>query len=533
MFQSVEALDGPDTFVPAYQDDVEDLKLPATFVWGAATAAYQIEGAADTEGRGQTIWDEFSHLEPTRTNNESGDVACDHYNRMQEDVALLKSYGVDCYRFSICWSRIVPSGGRNDPVNPAGIKFYNDLINCLLAQGIQPVATLYHWDLPLVLQKRYQGMLNTAEFQADFVHYARLCFRHFGDRVKQWITFNEPYIISVYGFHSGVLAPGHSTQNGNDSSTEPFRVAHSIILAHAATVEMYMQEFYDAHRAEISIVLNGDYYEPFDAHNPADVAAAQRGMEFYIAWFADPVYLGSDYPACMREQLGTRLPTFSLAEQDLLKRTAQYNTFYGMNHYTSQFAKARTSAPSADDHTGNIETLPHNSEGKVIGPVSGVSWLRVTPVQFRKLLNWIWEKYDRTIFVTENGCPCPGEHDMTVDQAVNDHFRIRYFGLYLDAIARAISEDRVKIGGYYAWSLMDNFEWSAGYDIRFGITHVDFESQVRTPKKSAAYLQQTFGDRRTSPTKKHDEERSRISKPTVNQIKLNRLSQIDVQEIVA
>jgi beta-glucosidase len=457
MFQSVEASDATHSFVPAYEDDVEDLRLPATFQWGAATAAYQVEGAVNADGRGQTIWDEFSHLEPSRTNGESGDVACDHYNRMKDDVALLKSYGVDCYRFSICWSRIIPLGGRNDAVNPTGIKFYNDLINCLLTQGIQPVVTLYHWDLPLALQKRYGGMLNTDEFQADFMHYARLCFQHFGDRVKQWITFNEPFIISIYGFHSGVLAPGHSTPNGNDSSTEPFRVAHSIIIAHAAAVELYIREFYPVQRASISIVLNGDFYEPYDAHNAADVAAAQRRIEFYIGWFADPVYLGSDYPACMREQLGSRLPTFSPTEQDLLKRTAQFNTFYGMNHYTSQFARAKTTDPSAEDYAGNVEELPYNSEGKEIGPVSGVSWLRVTPVQFRKLLNWIWNRYGRTIFVTENGCPCPGEHDMGVDQAVDDHFRVRYFGLYLDAISRAISDDGVDVGGYYAWSLMDNF----------------------------------------------------------------------------
>ncbi|KAI5238039.1 beta-glucosidase [Aureobasidium subglaciale] len=530
MFLSEEASNTVQASVPAYEDDVEGLKLPASFQWGAATASYQIEGAVDTDGRGPSIWDEFAHLLPTRTNGESGDVACDHYHRMRQDVTLLKSYGVDCYRFSISWSRLIPLGGRQDAVNPTGIAFYNDLIDCLLAQGIKPVITLYHWDLPLALHKRYQGMLDTEEFQADFTHYAKLCFKHFGDRVKQWITFNEPFIISIYGYHSGVLAPGRSTEHGNDSSTEPFRVGHSIILAHAATVELYVKHFKSSHEGSISIVLNGDFYEPYDANDPGDIAAAQRRIEFYIGWFADPVYLGTDYPACMREQLGSRLPVFTPTQQDLLKRTAQFNTFYGMNHYTSQFARARKTAPSADDYTGNVEELSYNSKGKEIGPVSGVAWLRVTPVQFRKLLNWIWKRYHRTIFVTENGCPCPGEHDMTLDQAVNDSFRIRYFGLYIDAIARAISEDEVDVGGYYAWSLMDNFEWSAGYDIRFGITHVDFKTQVRTPKDSALYLRQTFRERRVGSERRSLGHRSELLK--AKDVKVELRPRVDVEEIL-
>ncbi|KAF2993746.1 hypothetical protein E8E13_000905 [Curvularia kusanoi] len=476
---------------------VLDLPLPKDFVLGAATAAYQIEGGAFQDGKGPSIWDEFSHLEPSRTSNENGDVACDHYNRVAEDVELMKSYGLQAYRFSICWSRLIPLGGRNDPINEKGIAFYNNLIDRLLAQNIQPVATLYHWDLPLELQKRYGGMLNTPQFQADFVNYARLCFSRFGDRVKQWITFNEPYIISTYGFHSGILAPGHSTSMGNDSRTEPFRAGHSIILSHAAAVKAYASEFQLHQTGSISIVLNGDYYEPYDILSEADRAAAQRRMEFYIGWFGDPVYLGTDYPACMRKRLGSRLPEFTAADLSLLSETAPINSFYGMNHYTSQYARARTGDPEEDDMTGNVEELPYDIDGVEIGPLSGVSWLRVTDVQFRKLLNWIWVRYQRPIYITENGCPCPGENDMTVKEAVNDDFRIRYFGLYLDAISRAIYEDGVKVQGYYAWSLMDNFEWSAGYGIRFGITHVDFKTLIRTPKRSAFYLRDTMKQRKS------------------------------------
>lgn len=241
----------------------------------------------------------------------------------------------------------------------------------------------------------YGGPLNTPEFQADFEHYARLCFTRFGDRVTQWITFNEPYIVALFGYNSGGLAPGHSTATGHDSTTEPWRVGHSLILAHALAVQTYTTSFGPTQHGAISIVLNSDFYEPYDAANPADAAAAQRRLEFYVAWFADPIYLGADYPACMREQLGPRLPEFSEQDKELLKKTASSNSFYGMNHYTSKFARARTEPPADDDHTGNVEELTTNSTGEVIGPLSGVSWLRVTHKEFRKLLNWVWDRYQR------------------------------------------------------------------------------------------------------------------------------------------
>lgn len=437
---------------------VEELPLPSDFSWGVATAAYQIEGGFQEDGKGPSIWDTFAHLEPSRTNGENGDVACDHYHRYADDVALMSSYGAEVYRFSICWSRIIPLGGRNDPVNEAGIAFYSRLLDSLEASGIEPVVTLYHWDLPEELHRRYRGFLRTDEFRADFTRYADVCFARFGDRVKKWITFNEPYIISIFGYHNGVNAPGRSSKsNEGNSETEPWVVGHSLILAHADAVELYTNRYRDQQNGSISIVLNGDFYEPYDASNDKDVAAAQRRMEFYIGWFADPIYLGRDYPPCMRQQLGNRLPSFTEDDQKLLSEYAAQNSFYGMNHYTSQFARARPGNPDADDYTGHVEELPVNSEGVEIGPLSGVSWLRVTPVQFQKLLGWIWDRYGRPIIVTENGCPCPGESGMSLEKALQDDFRVRYFGLYLDAISRAIHEDGVRVSGYYAWTFIDNY----------------------------------------------------------------------------
>ena len=473
---------------------VEELALPSDFSWGTATAAYQVEGGASQDGKGKSIWDTYSHLEPSRTNGENADVACDHYNRMPEDVELMSQFNVDVYRFSLSWSRIIPLGGRNDPVNEKGIAFYSNLIDKLLERGIEPVVTLYHWDCPQGIYDRYGAFLDTEEFRADFEHYARLCFSRFGDRVRKWITYNEPYIISIFAHLNGTLAPGHCREKGTDTKTEPWRVGHTIILSHASVVKIYASEFQQSQSGSISIVLNGHYYEPYDEANQLDRDAAQRRMEFYIGWFGDPIFLGQDYPSAMRTYLGARLPEFAPEDRQLLRQVAPLNAFYGMNHYSTKYARALSGTPADDDWTANIEELSVNNKGVEIGPASAAQWLRVAPEGFRKLLNWVWDRYHLPIIVTENGCPCVGEKDVQI--AIDDKFRQRYFGLYLDAISRAIYQDGVKVEGYYAWSLFDNYEWSAGYGPRFGIVHVDFETLKRVPKNSAWYLRDTFKRRR-------------------------------------
>ncbi|KAH7074033.1 glycoside hydrolase superfamily [Paraphoma chrysanthemicola] len=479
---------------PGHHGHVQELPLPFNFSWGTATAAYQIEGGVDRGGKGKSIWDTFSHTEPSRTNGEHADVACDHYNRMPEDVDLMSTLDVDVYRFSLSWSRIIPLGGREDAISEEGIAFYDKLINKLLEHDIEPVVTLYHWDLPQGLYDSYGGFLNTDEFRADFIHYARLCFSRFGSRVKKWITFNEPYIISIFAHLNGTLAPGHCREQGKDTTTEPWRVGHTIILSHASVVQIYISEFQSSQNGSISIVLNGHFYEPFDSQKQTDIDAAERRMVFYIGWFGDTIFLGQDYPFAMRQYLDTRLPEFTSEDLELLRQTAQFNAFYGMNHYSTKYARQLTDTPASDDWTSNIEEGPVNSDGVEIGPKSAQQWLRVAPEGFRKLLNWVWKRYRLPVIITENGCPCVGEEDLQV--AINDTFRQRYFGLYLDAISRAIYEDGVDVTGYYAWSLMDNYEWAAGYGPRYGIVHVDFDTLKRTPKGSAWYLRDTFQRRR-------------------------------------
>ncbi|EXA30881.1 hypothetical protein FOVG_17758 [Fusarium oxysporum f. sp. pisi HDV247] len=415
--------------------------------------------------------DTYTHFDPSRTSGENADITCDHYNLFEQDVKLMKTLGMDTYRFSIAWSRVTPLGCRNDPVNEAGIAFYDRLIDALLANGITPSVTLYHWDVHQALYDRYKAFLNTDEFRADFERYARLCLSRFGDRVQSWVTFNEPYIISIFGHLNGTLAPGHCREVGTDTRTEPWRFGHTLILSRASVVALYAKEFQPSQKGRISIVLNGHFYEPYDASSQADIDACQTRLEFYIGWFGDPIFLGLDYPACMKEYLGDRLPSFTPEGLALLKATSGINSFYGMNHYSTKFARqlqrqSNGNSTFDDDWARNIDETAINSKAEEMGPVS----------------------------ITENGCPSPGEVDVKI--AVADEFRQKYFGLYLDAISQAIYEDGIKIEGYYAWSLMDNFEWSSGYGPRFGIVHTDFQTLKRTPKGSANYLQETFTSRR-------------------------------------
>nr|XP_036579401.1 putative beta-glucosidase [Colletotrichum truncatum]KAF6786948.1 putative beta-glucosidase [Colletotrichum truncatum] len=436
--------------------------LPTDFEWGFSTAAYQIEGAANEDGRGPSVWDIYSHLEPSRTSGANGDIACDHYHRFEEDLDLLVKYGAKAYRFSLSWSRIIPEGGRNDPINEAGIVFYNKLIDGLIARGITPWVTLYHWDLPQTLEERYGGWLNTEQTQKDFERYARLCYERFGDRVKNWITLNEPWNTAIHGYVEGTEPPSRSSTHDSyakgDSSTEPWIVGRSLILAHAKAASLYNKDFKPKQKGQIGASFNGDYFEPWDSTQLKDYEAAERRMDFCIGWFADPMILAKDYPSVMRAQLGERLPVFTEAEFTLL-REAELD-FYGMNYYTSQFARHRSTSAPDTDYKGNLDDLQENKAGVSIGELSGIDWLRSAPKGFRKHLVRIYNRYGKPIYVTENGCPCPGEDKMSREESVKDEYRQRYISSHLDSIVGAI-QDGAKVAGYFAWSLMDNFGQSS------------------------------------------------------------------------
>ncbi|CCO32869.1 beta-glucosidase [Rhizoctonia solani AG-1 IB] len=258
------------------------MPLPSDFLYGYATAAYQIEGGR-TDGKGDSIWDTFVHKEGKITNGETGDIACDSYTHYKEDVALLKQFGATTYRFSISWSRVIPLGGRNDPVNEAGIKYYNSLIDELVKEGIAPMPTLYHWDLPQALEDRYGGWLNKEEISLDFERYARVCFERFGDRVKHWITLNEPWCAASWGYATGWMAPGRTSDRKKnptgDTKTEPWIVGHSLLIAHAKAVKLYRGEFKSSQKGQIGVTLNCDWAEPYDESPEGKLFLLNKPME--------------------------------------------------------------------------------------------------------------------------------------------------------------------------------------------------------------------------------------------------------------
>lgn len=446
------------------------IQFKEDFVWGCSTSSYQIEGAAYEDGKGPSIWDAFVRIPGKTANGEHADVSCNFYHTFRADIALMAKLGIKAFRFSISWSRILPSG--TGKINEAGIRFYSEMIDCLLEHHIEPYATLYHWDLPLNLQMSHDGWLNP-KIADYFAEYADICFRNFGDRVKNWITINEPWVVAILGHGQGVFAPGRV------SKTEPYLVAHNEILAHAKAVKIYRQKFQEQQKGTIGISLNCDWREP-KTSKPEDQEAAERALLFFVGWFADPIWSG-DYPEVMRNRIGHKLPKFSPEEKELIKGSSD---FFGLNHYTTMFAANSIKV----DQNGSVYGNGGISEDQHVDLSVDRAWQRTTmnwavvPWGFRKLLEWIDERYQHpAIYVTENGM----SHNDTVDNGeVVDAPRIDFIRSYLEACHEAI-ENGANVRGYFAWSLLDNFEWALGYQKQFGLVHVDMNTLERTPKASA------------------------------------------------
>lgn len=450
-------------------------RFPDDFKWGTATSSYQIEGAHNQDGRGPSIWDAFCTIPGKVRNFDNGNTTIDHYNKFKSDVALMKAQGFKAYRFSISWSRILPDG--KGKVNEKGIAFYSDLINELLANDIEPWITLYHWDLPLALQMEEDGWLNPK--MADyFAAYASLCFSNFGDRVKNWITLNEPWVVSILGYGQGVFAPGRV------SNTEPYLAAHNLLLAHAKTVSIFRKDF-SSQKGTIGITNNCDWREPL-TKEPEDIEAAERALLFFLGWFADPVYFG-DYPEVMKSRLGDRLPVFTAEEKTLLKGSSD---FFGLNHYTTMMAK-NAKEPQKTSVYGNgglSEDQDVELSQDASWEVTSMKWA-IVPWGCRKLLQWIDERYDRpVIYITENGCAFD---DKVSNGQVNDQKRVEFYSGYLFEAHNALSNG-VNLGGYFAWSMFDNFEWASGYGPRFGINYVDYDTLERIPKDSAKWFKEVI-----------------------------------------
>ena len=445
----------------------EPTRFPEDFLWGAATSAYQVEGSPLADGAGPSIWHRFAHSPGLTAGGETGDVACDHYHRWAEDVALMADLGLNAYRFSLSWSRILPEGrGR---VNQAGLDFYSRLVDALLAKNIKPVVTLYHWDLPADLDDR-GGWLNpdVADWFAD---YARVAFRKLGDRVTMWATLNEPWVVVDGGYLHGLLAPGHR------NLFEAPRVAHHLLLSHGTAVQVYRAEAKGGAKGKIGIVLNIEPKHPASG-DPKDHQAVRRADAYMNRQYLEPV-LGRPYPAELREIYGS---AWDDRVQNEIPRIAQPIDFLGINYYTRGLTRHD---PDALPVRASLVQVP--------GATYTETGWEVYPKGLTETLLWVKERAGALpLYVTENGAAFPDPPHLS-DGRLDDGSRVDYYREHLRAALDARRQG-VDLRGYFAWSLLDNFEWSLGYAKRFGIVHVDFTTQRRTLKASA----RLYGDVITS-----------------------------------
>lgn len=438
------------------------MPFPSNFTWGAAAAAYQIEGAWNEGGRGPSCWDTFSQTPGNVFENHNGNVACDHYHRWREDVALMQELGVKAYRLSISWSRVIPQG--TGAVNETGLQFYDELIDGLLEAGITPWVTLFHWDLPQALQDK-GGFLNP-ELPEWFGEYATVVAKRLGDRVNHWMTINEPPVIVGLGYQQGVFAPGRK-----ESHADCLLAAHHLLKAHGRGVQALR-----AHaQGPQKISLAQTSREPIPASDdPVEIEAA-RARYFSsterelgnLAWWADPIVFGK-YPEDGLEAFAAELPKITDEDMALISQPID---FFAYNCYSGYPVKA------------NAEGFGERVEGG-FGPGDAratLPWLYIAPESMYWATKWQYERYKLPVVITENGM-CNTDW-VQRDGTVSDPQRIDFVHRYLSAMERAIDEGS-DVAGYFYWSILDNFEWAEGYKDRFGLIHVDYTTQVRTPKQS-------------------------------------------------
>ncbi|XP_063619466.1 myrosinase 1-like [Cydia splendana] len=455
--------------------------FPDGFMFGVATAAYQIEGAWNEDGKGESMWDTFLHSHPYYTPDHSnGDVAADSYHKYMDDIAIVKELGVEYYRLSISWPRLLPNGTDNN-ISKSAVRYYRKVITELIKVNIIPVVTLFHWDMPTPIMDL--GGWANPQIVNYFRDYARVVFNLFGDVVKIWTTMNEPHQHCYNGYGGDYFAPALKSHGVGE-----YLCIHYMLLAHAAVYHLYDEEFRPTQKGKIGITLDAFWAKPKNSSNPDDLEAAERYLQMHLGTFAHPIFSKEgDYPELVRNRVDklslhqgytrSRLPYFTPEERISLRGSSD---FFGLNHYTTFLMSPSNSeeswaVPSMDYDTGvKLEQDP-----KWLKP--GSDWFSVYPPGFRKLINWISNEYGKEIpiIITENGLSDFG--------GINDYARVDYYNEYLAQMLKAMYIDGCNIQGYFAWTLMDDFEWKDGYTSKFGLYHIDFNSPHRTriPKLSA------------------------------------------------
>nr|XP_022913989.1 cytosolic beta-glucosidase-like [Onthophagus taurus] len=461
-------------------------KFPEDFKFAVGTAAYQIEGGWNANGKGESIWDRFTHEQPHRIlDSSNGDIACDSYHKYEEDVQMMKNLGVNAYRFSLSWTRILPTG-YNNVINQDGINYYHKLIDELLKNGIEPFVTIYHWDLPQSLQE-IGGWTN--DLIPDLlVDLADIAFKEFGDKVKIWVTINEPRQICKMGYGDGWIAPSRNSPGIGD-----YLCTKNVLLAHARMYHLYHDK-YAAQGGKIAPAMDNFWFQPI---SPDDEEAAHRVFDFYTGIYANPIFGSGDFPESVKKFVSarsakqhfasSRLPTLTEEEINLIKGTYD---FFGLNFYTSVIVNDAEESPVDLSIVSWNSDMGADYDWDPEWERATSWWLRVTPWNLPFVLRDLKRRYgDIDIYITENGL---SDHENK-----NDIQRANYHLNHLNACLEAIA-DGVKLKMYTAWSLMDNFEWTHGYTNRFGLYHVDFNDpeRKRTPKLSAEVYKQVLADRK-------------------------------------
>jgi beta-glucosidase len=443
---------------------IDPSSFPSDFVWGAATASYQIEGATHEDGRGESVWDRFCATPGKVRSGDNGDIACDFFHRYRDDVKLMKELGLDAFRFSIAWPRVLPNG--RGEVNQAGLDFYDRLVDELLANGIEPFATLFHWDSPQALEAA--GGWRARETAEAFVEYAEAVAGRLGDRVRHWITHNEPWVYAWIGNAWGKHAPGH------ESEADAVAVAHHLLLSHGWAVDAIRGA---AAAARVGITLNLAHSYPA-SDTPEDEAAAWKVDGEANRWFLDPLFRGA-YPADLLER--NELVALVLGDGDLDAISTPID-FLGVNNYFRFLVGAGADGPK----------MERNPEA----PYTDMGW-EVYPEGLRQLLVRVTEDYSpAAIYITENGAAFSDVRSH--DGRVHDIERTSYLESYIGAVGQAIA-DGSPVKGYFVWSLLDNFEWAEGYSKRFGIVYVDYPTLERVPKDSFYWYRDLLASRRGAP----------------------------------